>query len=1113
MTLPGGGAMPGVVEWEAIVTRAVATFGLAVKQKLAVAKGQREDQLTSPTQAFLMDLIRKLGLDITIVDQISLADRKLRPDLGLAVGSAQIGVVELKAPGKTADPESFRLAHDLEQWEKLSLLPNVLLSDGQQWALYRSGRRIGPIASMNGSLDTAGIRLAPDGSSLAEVLREFLTWQPESPRGLGDLITSVAGLCRLLRSEVLDAIKQESVGTRHEKVVKVLAEEWRQLLLPGSSDADFADQFAQTVTFGLLLSRAVGIDFTGRSIHEIAKLLYKQHLLVGKALDYLTEQTAENSGLAVTLETLKTVIAPVDWSSLDNGTGNVYSRLYEEFLAEYDPVLRRKTGVYYTPKPIVETMVRLTDQILQSRLRRPLGFAAPDVTTVDPAMGTGTFLASILDTAAAAIAERYNTGLVPSYLRELATDRLIGFERQIGPLAVAELQIHGALRHHGAEAPTGLGRQYGLLLADTLDDPQSPQSQFGSYYRDFAESRLKAAEVKGKVPITVVIGNPPYLENAKMYGRWITRRATEGSHEVPGSAPLDAFRAQANGRNEFKLASMSTYFWRWATWKVFDAHPDQPAGIVTFITPSGYCTGPAFKGMREYMRRNADEGWIIDLSPEGQRSSAGTRFFPEVQGPICIGIFVRAGNPQLSKPARIRYISVSGTYQEKVAGLEGVSLDDPGWRDCPSDWQEPFLPEADSSWLAMPLLADLMPWSSSGIKTNRRWVIAPSVEVLKQRWNRLTAAAVADKPKLMKETDSRTIDTEPGRELTGIGMTAIRNATESGSAPVRIGYRSFDRQWLIRDPRLIDRMRDELWNIHSECQVFTTEVRTKSITSGPAVTFTELIPDTDHYHGRGGQVIPLYRNPGGTIANFSTQFLRLLSRHLDTFLSPEQVLSYIAGTVAHSGYTDRFTEQLLTPKVRVPVTADPALWQRAVALGSEVIWLHTFGERFADVAANRPRSAAGHCAVELPRGIRPEVRVPIPDSEGDMPETISYDPATLTLRVGRGAIAPVLPSVWEYQVCNMRVIRHWFGYRRRKPSGLITSPLDRVVAVRWPPSWTIELLDLLTVLSRLVQLEPAQAKLLSEILEGPMVNVEDLSRNTIPRRAQTVPPEQPALFG
>lgn len=187
-------------------------------------------------------------------------------------------------------------------------------------------------------------------------------------------------------------------------------------------------------------------------------------------------------------------------------------------------------------------------------------------------------------------------------------------------------------------------------------------------------------------------------------------------------------------------------------------------------------------------------------------------------------------------------------------------------------------------------------------------------------------------------------------------------------------------------------------------------------------------------------------------------------------------------------------EDLAMPGVRVPWTADPVLFKEAVAVGRRVVWLHTYGERYIDPAAARPPEAP-----RLAAGQRPLVARPIPSDPGGMPETVDYDATGKTLTVGAGAVLPVDPSVWEYEVSGVRVLRKWFGYRLRdrrddedrEPDDR-HSALDHMTSQTWPPEWTTELLELLNVLGLLVELEPAQALLLEQVVAGPLVTVGSL---------------------
>ncbi|GFG54051.1 Eco57I restriction-modification methylase domain-containing protein [Mycolicibacterium agri] len=135
-----------------------------------------------------------------------------------------------------------------------------------------------------------------------------------------------------------------------------------------------------------------------------------------------------------------------------------------------------------------------------------------------------------------------------------------------------------------------------------------------------SRSRKRAARVKAKTKVTVVIGNPPYRERAEGMGGWVER----GSGADPYK-PLDDFRAEGNGRHEFNLKNLYVYFWRWGTWKVFDANRDQPngdTGIVCYITTSGYLRGPGFKGMREYGYVNSNWPRLVQVAPPGKAGVA-----------------------------------------------------------------------------------------------------------------------------------------------------------------------------------------------------------------------------------------------------------------------------------------------------------------------------------------------------------------------------------------------------------------------------------------------------------------------------------------------------------
>ena len=1069
----------------AAVAAAVSAFGAAVAPRLTSGVGAPEDQMRGPLEKLLAHVAKAVGVRFTVVGETSLADLKVRPDYAAFVNGAITGYIEVKAPGKGADPNRWSArSHDGVQWSKLSALPNVLYTDGESWGLYRTGAKVGDVVRLRGDIASSGARLAPDGDGLARMLADFLHWTPVAPRSLSQLVAAVAPLTRLLRDEVIDTLAREAAeGTGP---FTALASDWRALLFPDATDFEFADGYAQSVTFALLLARTEQIDFEGKSVDQIARSLGRTHSLLGKALSVLTDDTI--GALAVTLDTLVRVISVVDFSRFATHIADPYLALYEHFLAEYDPALRQQTGSYYTPAPVVAAMTRLVDQVLRTRLGRAHGLADDDVVVVDPAMGTGAFVLDVLETVAETVRTYEGPGAVPARLTSTAS-RLVGIEKQTGPFAVAEMRVNEALRRHGARAPRGGLRLY---VADTLDNPYAEETHLAATLEPIAVSRRQANEMKKAEPVLVMLGNPPYRERARGDGGFIETGAP--GTEDWASPLLDAFREPGNGQAEYVLSNLYVFFWRFACWKVFDAHPAHPDGVICFITTAGYLKGPGFAGMRRYLREHASEAWIIDGTPEGHQPEVATRIFGGVQQPVAIGLFAKRADNDPRVPATVHYRALHGRRAAKFDELKRLDLDGDGWEECPTGWTDPFLPESGSVWASSPLVGDLLPWHSPGVKPNRTWVYAPLPDTLRRRWATLVGAPTDKKPAMFRESrDASLSRKKPG--LPGFPHADRPVADESGSPldPVPIAYRSFDTQYVIPDDRVLATPRADLWRVRGDHQTYITEQHAQPLSpGGPALTFTAHTPDMDHFKGSaGGRVLPLYAGPNRSDPNLAPGLTTLLADRLGTAVTPEDVLAYIAAITAHPAFTARFADDLRTPGIRVPITTDPDLWRRAVNLGGRVLWLHTRGRRFTDPVAGRP---PGPPTVEDPAR-RPLLVEPIPDGPGQLPDEITYDVDTHTLSVGDGRITPVAPEVVAYQVSGMNVLRKWFGYRKatRPKARGEQSPLDDVRPTAWPPAYTTDLLELLHTLTLVTDLEPAQAALLDEVLTGDRITVEELA--------------------
>lgn len=338
-----------------------------------------------------------------------------------------------------------------------------------------------------------------------------------------------------------------------------------------------------------------------------------------------------------------------------------------------------------------------------------------------------------------------------------------------------------------------------------------------------------------------------------------------------------------------------------------------------------------------------------------------------------------------------------------------------------------------------PPLADLMPWSVAPPRLGRGWPTGPDAASLKARWDALLKAEGPDREALFEPTRSRTLRSAVGR-LPGRSGGTERLVRASGPCPepVRVLHAPFDEQWLIPDHRLIDAARPELWRVADDDQVFVVETPTDA-PGRLRLLATSYLPLL-----RPGRVRPLYRRPGGTEPNLAPGLLEQLRGRLGTGVEPLDVLAWILTAVR--------------PDLTVPLTDDPELWSRGVESGHRALWLM---RRHGD----RPK---------LPGGRRPYVRAPLPSR----PLTLDYDRDEEALLLDEGRISPVPPEAWDFEAGGVRVLEQWFTARVTEPE---PGSLAAIRPTTWPQTWTSELLELITVLALLADLQPLEDEPTSRI--------------------------------
>lgn len=442
-----------------------------------------------------------------------------------------------------------------------------------------------------------------------------------------------------------------------------------------------------------------------------------------------------------------------------------------------------------------------------------------------------------------------------------------------------------------------------------------------------------------------------------------------------------------------------------------------------------------------------------------------------------------------------------------MQALAALELDSVEFEPVRSGWGDKFAPEAGGDWDSYPELPDFYASCFPGVKPNKTWVYAPSESVLQERWGELIEGNDLEvRAERFKETrDTKITEGKnplPGSDTFQGSLESLNDQIARELIPdtpniVQVGYRSFDRQYILADARLADMPRPKLWEHRVPGQIFIVEQHAHYPKAGPGLYFNDLIPDMDAFKGsEGGRAHPSLTTD--STPNLTEPAAQMLRERFGNN-APGDLVYYLAALTGHPGYVRTFDEPLQQAGIRVPLTADPELWERAVQLGKQVVWLHTYGER------GEPLPGMKYLH-QLPEGADYTLPTPTVDMGRTMPEkkpSFSPDPVngslseeqdipvTGTVSFGQARCENVEKRVFDYTVGGNQVLGLWAKYRLKKPVVRRSSSLNDIVQREWPEAWSEEYERLLYTLTHLVHLEPAQEKLLDEVLAGEQIFREE----------------------
>jgi predicted helicase len=598
----------------------------------------------------LEHLLRTLRPDLTLVHEPT---RTVvgRPDFAILHQHAPVGYVEAEAyaadldnlpPHAKAQTDAFR-----------QHLENFLLTNFLEFRLYRAGQEVMrarlPQPPLQGKIALA----QRDVDECLRLLHAFLDYAPAPVADAHTLAQQLAQRAQLLKTTVEQSLHAQlkqppAIPLELRNLYRAL----QHALLPDLQPAEFADLYAQTLAYGLFAARCYAPNAARFTRHDAAHIIPDAIPFLKRLLGTLTTHTLEPE-LEWLLDDLASLLERAEMHAILQDFGKRAGRedpvvhFYEDFLAAYDPTLREVRGVYYTPEPVVQFIVRAVDTVLRREFGMQ-GLMDERALVLDPACGTGSFLYEIVRQVHAQVCQHLGAGQWADYAREHLLPRLFGFELLMAPYTIAHLKLALELQHLGAPPAERLR----IYLTNALEPAvKTSELLLGEFITREAN---EAAEVKREKPILVVLGNPPYSGHSanRSYvemietidGRtrkrkqptWIGK-LLEDYKQVDGQ-PLEE-------KNPKWLQDDYVKFIRFAEWRI----EQTGQGVVAFITNHAYLDNPTFRGMRAHLLRTFQRLYVVNLHGNARRKERAPDGSPDenlfdIQQGVAILIAIRNPN-------------------------------------------------------------------------------------------------------------------------------------------------------------------------------------------------------------------------------------------------------------------------------------------------------------------------------------------------------------------------------------------------------------------------------------------------------------------------------------
>ncbi len=982
----------------------------------------REESFYSVLANTLVQFAEKAGLADVHVTTLPKSTDAGNPDFRVWNGSDRItGYIEAKNPVE----ENLDYIENSEQMQRYrTTFPNLILTNFYEFRLYRNGECVDKVLLARPVIQTLLYEIPPleQPEQLVALLGRFFSFSLPRLFTAETLAVELAKRTRFLREEVI--VQQLAEEKDAPGALTGFYEAFKQYLIGDLTEENFADLYAQTITYGLFAAKTrAGEKFNRRTAfdsipHTIGVL---RDLFRFISLGDLPAQ------LEWIVDDISNVLSVADVSGIlskyyREGKGSdPIVHFYETFLAVYDPEERERRGVYYTPEPVVSYIVRSLHELLKTEFSLADGLASEGVTLLDPAAGTMTFLARAAREAICEFESKYGSGAREDFIRRHILQNFYAFELMMAPYAIGHLKMSFLLEELG-HCLTDEER-VSFYLTNTLDMEELDQSRLPGLSSLADESRL-AGEVKKKTPILVLLGNPPYSGHSANRGKWILEKI-EDYKKVDGK-PLGE-------RNPKWLQDDYVKFLRFAQYKIEEAG----RGIVGMITNHSYLDNPTFRGMRQSLMQAFDRIYLLDLHgsslkkevcPDGSRDE---NVFDIRQG-VAIAFFIKLGNG--NEGTLVRHADVWGSREEKYDLLDRSDIYSTHWNDLlpelPFYLFKPIEQHCAALYNTFISVTDIFPINSIGIISARdnltiKW--SPH-----EVWTTVSLFSKMDE-ELARQAYNLGRDAQDWK--VSLAQKDLLDSGPSRDYIVPVLYRPFDYRFTYytgRSRGFHCRPRSEVMQhmLKGDNIALMTCRQLSGLPWAHAMVSDKITDDcmVSNRSRERGYLFPLFIYPTTSQIdvfsrdepvekrpNLNSNIIEILSSAYNNEPKPEDVFFYVYAVLYSISYRTKYAEFLYMDFPRIPFPNDLELFVLMASLGKRLASLHL---------------------LRSPELDPPEARF---EGQGDgsvansKREGFYYDSEAQRVHINKTQyFAPVPPDVWSYRVGGYQVCDKWLKDRKHR---------------------------------------------------------------------------------